>query len=227
MTDQTQAEVSTPGTKILVPITKGKGAIEIDTSTLPDDVYAEVVLQGLKVILNRGMSKITKAAFPDNEAVKAGYKDGAEHMAAEAMKIAETNVEAVKTSDIKFSAKTSKKKGPGKGAVTTEAMKLARAAIKAAMKENKIRVSDYKASEITKLAKDLIAEDESFVEQAEANLAAQAAMPKVKIDLSAIKPDAKLVATNEAKKSKNKDQLSATQAGLVKQRAKPAPRVNA
>src|SRR5262245_448893 len=48
---------ATEGTVLNVPITKGKGTIAINTKDIPDDVYNEVVLQGLKVLMNRGMSK--------------------------------------------------------------------------------------------------------------------------------------------------------------------------
>ena len=53
-----------------VPVTKGKGVIEIDTDSLPEAVYAEALLQGLKTLVNRGQSKITIAELGDADTVK-------------------------------------------------------------------------------------------------------------------------------------------------------------
>ena len=50
---------------ISVPITKGKTSIDIDIDQLPDEVYKELIIQGAKVLMNRGMSKITKASTKD------------------------------------------------------------------------------------------------------------------------------------------------------------------
>src|SRR5881394_2329678 len=104
MSDTTQGEASpTPSSILTIPVTKSKGSVEIDTSTLPDDVYREVLIQGLKVLANRGMSKLTKASTKDEAELKA---------LAQAQ--AEKNVEAMKAGKIKFSAGVKAKKASGK-----------------------------------------------------------------------------------------------------------------
>jgi hypothetical protein len=191
-----------------VPIVKGKQSMEIDTEALPDDVYREALLQGLKVLLNRGMSKVTKTAFPEEKA-----------LADEAKSIAEKNYEAMKAGKIKFSGAKAKSVG---GAVMTEARRLAKALVKDAMKAAGIKISHVDASEITKAANALIEQDPSIVEQAKANLEERAKQP-VAIDVTkliSINPEK--VAKAEAKKTSTKaaGQLSAKQAGKLKVRAK-------
>lgn len=40
-------------TMLTIPITKGKGTIEIDVDALPDAVFKELLILGAKVVLNR------------------------------------------------------------------------------------------------------------------------------------------------------------------------------
>src|SRR5258708_13592189 len=80
-----------------VPIMKGKGFVEIDTEALPDEVYKESMLLGLKDLANRGMSKLTKASTKD-----------AEELASLAMAQAEKNVEAIAQGKIRFLGKKAK-----------------------------------------------------------------------------------------------------------------------
>ena len=59
---------STPTiTVVNVPITKGKTTMAVTLADIPEDVYQEALLQGLKVLLNRGASKITKETYPNGE----------------------------------------------------------------------------------------------------------------------------------------------------------------
>jgi hypothetical protein len=196
-----------------IPIVKSKGAINVDTDKLPEDVYAEALLQGLKVILNRGTSKITKALYPKEEELKA---------AANAM--ASKQLELCMKSEITFSGKAKAKKVTG--AVMTEARRLAKLAVKAAMKEQGIKVSHVAAKDITAAANALIEADETFVKRAEENLKAREGEDQpIKIDVAAlVKVDPKKVAAAEAKKAKAKPaeggQASAAQAGRVQARAK-------
>src|SRR6266403_969496 len=83
--------------ELSVPITKGKGSVTIDTETLPDEVYKEAMLLGLKELCNRGMSKLTKASTKD-----------AEELASLAMAQAEKNVEAIAQGKIRFLGKKAK-----------------------------------------------------------------------------------------------------------------------
>ncbi len=199
-----------PSTMITIALKNAAGNIEVDTSKLPDDVYREALMQGLKVIAERGMSKLTKEAYPDETERKAAIKTKAE-----------ANVQDMYDGKTKVTGATKVKKASG--AAMTEAMRLARNLVKDAMKANKIKISTVKASEITKTARLLIDQDPSILKTAEANLAAREATP-IKIDIKAlIKPDAELVAKDDAKKAKAKAEkpLSKTQAGKVAPRAKP------
>ncbi|TXH43037.1 MAG: hypothetical protein E6Q97_34840 [Desulfurellales bacterium] len=201
------------GSKMEVPIVKGKANIEIDTSLIPDDVFQEIVLQGLKVILNRGMSKITTTGLSGK---------ALEDAQVAAMAKAAENVEAVKTGKIKFTGKAKAKKASG--AVNTEAMRIARNLVKDAMKANGIKISHVKASEITSAAKQLIEADPSIVAQAEEELAKRQAKP-IAINIAGlVHTDPELVAKAEAKAAadKAKRPLSAKQAGKVKTRSKNA-----
>ena len=191
-----------------VPIVKAKGFIEIDTETdIPDDVFKEVVLQGLEVVLNRGTSKLTKASTKDEAELKSL-----------AMEKAQEQLELVKTSKIKFTGVGKEKKLSG--AVNTEAMRLARNLVKDEMKKAGIKISHVEASEITKAAKEVLASENgaSIIEMAKANLEERSKVPVASTIVSGIKISEKKVKAAEAKKAK--DQLSAKQAGKVKVRAK-------
>lgn len=198
-------------TIISVPIVKGKADIQIDTNLIPDEVYREIVLQGLKVILNRGMSKITTTGLTGK---------ALEDAQAAAMAKAAENVEAVKTGNIKFTGKSAKKSKVS-GAVNTEAMRIARNLVKDAMKAAGTKISHVKASEITKAAKQLIEADQSIIAQAEAEIEKRS-KTKISINVAAIKVDPELVAKAEAKAKADKANrpLSAKQAGKAATRSK-------
>ena len=205
------ATAQAPEVKVVnVPITKGKSTLAVDISAIPDDVWQEVILQGLKVLCNRGASKITKETYPQAEELKAA-----------AMSKAAEQLEAINTSKIKFTG--GKKKSGATGAVMTEARRLAKALVKDELKRAGIKISHVEASEITKAA-NLYLESEhgsALIEKAKANLAER---EKVSIgdtiDVSkviAISPE--LVAKANARKGKG-GTLSAKQAGKVTKRTK-------
>ncbi len=205
------AGAGTPSTMVQIALKNAAGTIEVDTARLPDDVYREALMQGLKVIAERGMSKMTKEAYPVEDERKAAIKSKAE-----------ANVEDMYAGKVKITGAKSVKKASG--AVMTEAMRLARNLIKDAMKANKIKISTVKASEITKAAKAYIETNPGIIETAEANLKAREETP-VTIDIkSLIKVDPALVAKDEAKKAaaKANKPLSKAQAGKVAPRAKGA-----
>lgn len=213
MSDTQYAEASTtppPSTVFTIGVTKSKGTVDIDTAALPDEVYREMCIQGLKVLVNRGMSKITKASTKDEAELKTLAQDQAEK-----------NVEAMKSGKIKFSAGVKAKKASGK--VMTEAMRLARGIVKDEIKRSGGKVSHYEASEITKAAKAYLEADPAILAQAEKNLAEREAIPTpTTINLAElIKASPKLVAAAEAKK-KDKP-LSAKQAGMTSKRSKAKP----
>ena len=192
-----------------IPITKAKGQfVSIDTDAIPQDVFTEAVLQGLKVLANRGTSKVTKAAYPN-----------AEELTAAAIAKANEQVELIMSSKIKF---TGQKKAAGvSGAVRTEAMRLARNLVKDEMKRAGIKISHVEASEITGAAKELLEAMPDLIETAKANLEARSKVAVgEKINVKAlIKESPTLVAKAEARKAKS-GTISAKQAGKVKVRSK-------
>lgn len=195
-----------------VPVTKAKGQfVEVDTEKLKDDVFGEALALGLKVLVNRGTSKITKPLFEGDEA----------KMAEAAMKKADEQVELIYTSKIKF---TGQKKAKGaSGAVMTEARRLAKNLVKDQIKAAGLKISHYEASEITKAANALLESETgpSIIEQAKANIAERENI-KPALDVTAlIAPSQKKVDAAEAKK-KEKKPLSAKQAGKTAPRAKKA-----
>lgn len=199
--------------KLQVPVTKGKGFVEIDTDAIPEDVFREIVLQGLKVLVNRGTSKITSTTYPNADELKAA-----------AMAKAEEQVQLILTSKIKFTG--GKKKGAG-GAVMVEARRLAKNLVKDTLKKAGHKISHYPASEITKAANALLENPDvgpGLMKKAEEAVAERnaASVPEA-IDIAAlIQTDPKLVAAAEAKKAKPKaeGQLSAKQAGKAAPRKK-------
>lgn len=219
VTTDAPAEAATPSTLVAISLKNGAGTIEVDTAKLPDDVYREVLMQGLKAIAERAMSKITKEAYPNEEERKAAIKAKAEE-----------NVSDMYSGKTKITGAAKVKKASG--AVMTEAMRLARNLVKDAMKANKIKISTVKASEITKAAKALLDADPSILKTAEENIRSREATP-IKIDIKAlIHADPELVAKEAAKQAKAKADkpLSAKQAGKVAPRAKgskPQPQANA
>jgi len=214
-----EAGAATPSTLVQIALKNAAGTIEVDTARLPDDVYREALMQGLKVIAERGMSKLTKEAYPDETERKGAIKAKAE-----------ANVQDMYDGKVKITgAKTVKK---ASGAVMTEAMRLARNLIKDAMKANKIKISTVKASEITKAAKAYIETNPSIIATAEENLKKREETPMTLDIKSLIKVDPELVAKDEAKKAKAKADkpLSKAQAGKVAPRAKgtkPGAQANA
>lgn len=206
-------EAQTEQKIVNVPITKGKTTIPVDINAIADDVFAEIVLQGLKVLLNRGMSKVTKEVYPK-----------AEEMQAKAVEVAQAQLDLVNTGKIKFTG--GKKKSGTTGAVMTEARRLAKALVKDELKRAGIKISHVEASEITKAANLYLESEqgEALIEKAKANLAER---EKVSVGdaidvtkIVAISPE--LVAKAEKRKAEAKaGTLSKTQAGRVKVKAKP------
>lgn len=201
--------------ELQIPITKGKGTIVVDTELLSNEVYQEVVLQGLKVLLNRGASKVTKANYADPEELKAA-----------AMAAGQAQLELVMTGKIKFTGSAKAKKASG--VVMTEARRLARALVKDAIRAQGGKVSHYEASDITKAANALLDTDQGkeILAEAERNITERSKTPAA-IDVSAIiAPSPKLVAKAEAERSAGKAQLSAKQAGKPKVRSRAEVHAN-
>ena len=194
------AEKGIPAMFIKVPIVKATRKndpswAEIDLNALPDDVVKEIYLQGLKTLLNRGMSKIT------------GEKD--DKSVAAVMEIAAKNVEDLYAGKVRMSAGVRTKIT---GAVKTEAMRIARQIIKDGLKAAGLKVGHYKASDISAAAAEFLdSEDGREVwEEAKQTVEKREAEKKTSVGKSAkdlaitLKADATLVKKAEEAAAKRK-----------------------
>lgn len=194
--------------ELSIPVVKAKQSVTIVTEQLPEAVYVEAVRLGLKELVNRGMTKLTKAAF----------KDDLVKMAEEVMAVATKNVENILAGKIRIAGAKSDK---ASGKVMVEARRLAKAAIKEQLKRDNIKVSHVSAKDLTEAANALIAADASFIEKAKANVAETEATKNEALSaiVKAVKVDEKLKAKDEEKKAQAKAALSAAQAKIPAKRA--------
>lgn len=207
-----------------IPVTKaGNRAIEVNTDALPEDMFILAVEAGLKVLLNAKMSKITTKDLEGDEL---------ETARAAAFSVAEKNLADLNEGKTKRgrAASTDGKKVPG--VVMTEARRLAKEVVKDEIRAAGMKVSHVEASVITKTANEMIANDPSFIEMAQANIEARTAKVTHATDANDRKAEAlaklealggitespKLIAAANKAKAEKKTQLSAMQAG------KAAPR---
>lgn len=197
--------------KIQVPVSKGKGTIEFDTETLPEAVYREAMIQGLKVLLNRGMTKIVKGGYASEDA----YHEAA-------MAKAQENAANINAGKIRIMGAKADK---ASGKAMVEARRIARAMVKDELKKAGVKVSYIEASEITKAANALIAADPTILEKAKAAIAEREA--EASQLGSALTDIAKAIPVSEKRKAKAEEEkakakaLSAAQAGKTKP-SKPA-----
>lgn len=208
--------------KMKIPVAKAKGEyVEIDTDSIPEEMYREALLQGLKQMLGRGFSKISKATYP----VEADLKKAA-------VEKAQANAKAVLENDqktIKLTGTTAKAKVSGE--VAAEARRLARNLVKDELRKKGVKISSYPSAEITKGANAFLAHEvigPRLIAQAEANIAERSKIETGNVDiLSIIQASPQLIAKAEAKKAaaKKDKPLSAKQAGKAmphKAKAKPS-----
>lgn len=190
-----------------VIITKAGETLEVDTNAIPPDAYRIIVMEGLKAVLNKGMSKIKTKDLEGEDLEKAK---------AAALAKAKENLEQVMADKLRKAGAKGEKVS---GKVKTEAMRLARNLVKDGLKAQKLKISHYSASDITEAAKLVLEENPELMEQAKDNLAEREATP-VKINLGALKPDPKKVEAAEKAKAKKAAEkpLSAKQAGMTAKR---------
>jgi hypothetical protein len=198
-----------PSTTLMVPVTKAKGTIEIDTGMLPEHVYREIIIQGCKVLINRGMTKLTKEAYPDADLLKAA-----------AMEKAEETLQNMYDGKIRIMGGAKSDKVPRE--VMTEARRIARALVKDGLKRAGVKISYVESSEITKAANVLLADQPQILEQAREEVERRQ-KANVKIDVKAIPISEKRKAAAEAAAAaKQADKtLSAAKAGKIATRARP------
>lgn len=197
---------------LAVPVVKaGKGiTLDVDTSACSEVSYAEALALGMKVLMNRGMSKITAENYPNVEERKAA-----------ALTQAQKNLQAINDGTIRVAG--GKAKAGVSGAVMTEARRLAKAIVKESIKENGEKVSHYTAAEITKAANQYIDENPEILVEAKENLDKRKTKKVSAGIMAGIKISDTLVKKAEAKKAASKAAgASAKQAGMVKTRTKGA-----
>lgn len=190
---------------IKVPVVKGKSYLEVAPNDLPEHVYREVILQGLKVLLNRGQTKITKGAYPEPEDLKAA-----------AMEAAETTLSNMYEGKIRVTGGAKSDKIPRE--VMTEARRIARNLVKEELKKAGVKVSYVESSEITKAANALLATEPSIIKEAQEEVEKRA-KSKIKIDIGTIPLSEKKVKAAEAKKADKN--VSMAKAGKIATRARP------
>jgi len=215
---------------IRVPITKaGKSAfLEVNTDDPEQggdfnaEMYQEALALGVKLMLNRKMTKITTAKLTGVELEKAQ---------AAAMEQAKANLADIRAGSMR---KTAAKTAKVSGAVNTEAMRLARNLVRDTMKREGIKVSYVEASAITAAAKTLLETNPALIEQAKAAIAARDAQITavgeglVQITKSIpISEKKKAKAEKDAAEKKANAPLSAKQASKPKIRAKGQPQATA
>jgi hypothetical protein len=203
------------GELVQVPIAKaGNRPIDIDIDELPDAMYRLCVAEGLKVLLNKRMSKVGSVTKLTGDDQAKAYDM--------AFKIAEENALQLMSGEIRVaSAKSATKVA---AIVMTEARRLAKEVVKNTIRAAGMKVSHVEASQITAAANELIASDPSFIEQAE--VAIESRKAKTSTDkaeaealiakLGGVVESPKLVAKAAKDKAERKTQLSAKQAGLPK-----------
>jgi len=198
-----------------IPVAKAGDTIELDVNRLPENMYQYLVFLGAKAVLARGMSNVTKAEFP-NEAERNE----------EAAIIAKKTLTDLYAGKVRMTGMT-KEKGLGRGEINTEAMRIAREDVKAQLKEEGFRVSLIKPAFISKLAKELIANDPEIMAEAKANVEKRkAAGKKKRIDLSQVTEDAELVKKAEAK-GKGRKRVQEDEEAPPPRRGGPERRVSA
>jgi hypothetical protein len=193
-----------------IPVTKaGNRQIEIDTASIPDEMYNLAVEEGLKILLNKGMSKVPAAKGLEGKDL--------DDVRNSAYLIAEANLVKLKEGKMRKgrAAAVSKDGTKVSGVVMTEARRLAKEVVKNEIRAAGMKISHVEASEITKAANEIIASDPSYIETAQANIEARTAKV-VSVNIkSLVHESPKLVAAAAKRKAESAAQLSSKQAGKV------------
>lgn len=202
--DEVQATEATP---IHVPIPKaGVGVtFEIDPNVVmdasfPEDVLREILMQGLKVLINRGQTKL-----PSTKGMKPGAQK--EQAVKDILAAVEKQWQNCLEGKVRITGGKTKK---ATGAIKVEAMRIARQRIKDSLKAKGKKLSYYTAKEITQAAERYLAgaHGAAIMQLAEEQIKAresQLQQVSAGIDLTeGLKEDAKLVAKAQEKAAKAK-----------------------
>ena len=205
------------GGQILIPITKaGKGvtfAVDSDiVNDLAPEVFAMVVAEGLKNLLNSRMSKLEAPSKLEGAAL--------EDAKAVALDKAAENLELLLAG--KLVKKSASKTSTVPKAVMTEAMRLAKEVVKNEIRKAGMKISAVPAKDITAAAKLQVEGNPQYLIDATENIAEREKISSVVDIKTIISESPKLVAEAEARKAERKSKVSAKQAGIP---AKRAPKV--
>lgn len=223
------------GMLIQIPIPKaGVGVtfqVDVDKfaeADFPLPVYLEIMLQGCKTLLNRGQSKLKSSKGLEGKAK--------EQAVAAILAIVQEQYETMLKGETRITGGKGKLKGVERE-VKAEAMRLARLAVRDAIKASGGKISHYSAKKITEAAEEVLGDEEkgpAFMEIAKANVAkrheldqpvANAEDAKAKganlLEALGLQADPKLVAKAEAANiEKKKKADKKVEAGVMAQ-AKP------
>lgn len=198
--------------QLAIPITKGGQTyvVDVDFDQFSEEVFREICARGARELLETGLTKVTKSNYPDQ-----AEREGA------AQALAQKNLGKMLEGDIKFTVTGKKKKaGPGKGAVTTEAMRMARAEVKEEMKRQGIKVSHVEPKEITRCAKEILEGEDgpeiwAAAEEAVAKRQAKLLTKPLGIHIQVSERKVKQAEEKAGKRASKAEGLSAKQAGMV------------
>lgn len=202
-----------------VPVAKAKATVEVDADRIPSAYLEIVYIKGLSYLLGLGMSKITKETYPAD----------ADRFAA-ALAKANENLEAIYAGTLKVRGTSAGSTAKLPAAVKKMAMDEARRIIKDGIREahkadpSRPKVSTVKASQITKLATDLLSSNPELIDWARAQVEAAASASKaIRVDLSSLTEDPTLAKKDAERRAKAKAPgLSAKQAAIPKKRQQQA-----
>lgn len=203
----TEAPAGAPSTFLTVPVTKGNGTIEVDTALLPQAMYEAALLIGLKHMVNMSMSKITGLKTMSETELAKAQRD--------AMAIAEKNLSKIMDGTLKVPGVKAKSDGKTPKAILDEARRMAKAKVKALLKEKGYVLKTIPAKELTAAANAFVNANPSILKDAEAAINARNAVSASDDSLAAI------FAGISAQPAPEK-QLSAAQAGKTTKRARKA-----
>ena len=194
MTDATVQEVEEvveaeqKSEPLRIPIVKAKGEfLELDPDVLNLVCYRELLVQGGKTVLNRGMTKITKAAYPDPAKLKEA-----------AIAKAKENLEALYAGKIRIAGGAKGDKVPRE--VMTEARRMAKAIVKQQIKDAGYKISSFEAKDITAAANSMLQETPALIERARKEVDERSAVVTKGFDPHKLKKSEKMEAKAEKKR---------------------------
>jgi hypothetical protein len=191
-----------------IPVVKAKGEfLDLDVDALPIHVYRELLIQGGKVILNRGQTKITKAAYPNPAELKAA-----------ALAKAQETLEAMYAGKVRIMGGAKSDKVPRE--VMTLARQKAKAIVKQQIKDAGMRISLFEPKDITAAANGMLASNPELIEQAQEEYEKMRELKVKGFDISSMKQSKER--EQAAARKKAEKVLSAAQAGKVQTRGRPA-----